>query len=153
MCGTPAFLDVSTHRAPLVVDDALQALARGLAELQEQLNQARDAHLTAELQAQANAWPRELRVLEDGFRQAAQVGQPPGFGQTERLTPRQRDVAICIAEGLSNESTAQRLGITSGTTANHIEHILDRLRLRTRTQIAVWAAARGLYRSGQEPTV
>jgi DNA-binding CsgD family transcriptional regulator len=67
-----------------------------------------------------------------------------------RLTPRQRDVATCIAEGLSNEEIAERLGITPGTAANHIVQMLDRLGLRSRTQIAVWAVERGLYRSGQE---
>jgi DNA-binding NarL/FixJ family response regulator len=67
-----------------------------------------------------------------------------------RLTPRQRDVAACIAEGLNNEEIAERLGITQGTAANHIEHMLDRLGLRSRTQIAVWAVERGLYCSGQQ---
>jgi DNA-binding NarL/FixJ family response regulator len=133
-----------------LVDDALQALARGLAELQEQLNQARDAHPTAELQAQAAAWARELRVLEDGFQQVAQVGWPLDRRDTEYLTPRQRDVALGVAEGLSNEVIAARLGITLGTAANHVEHIRGRLGFKSRTQIAVWAVERGLYRSGQE---
>ena len=47
-------------------------------------------------------------------------------------------------------SIAQRLTITEGTAANHIEQILRRLGLTSRTQIAVWAVERGLYRSDQE---
>ena len=70
--------------------------------------------------------------------------------EVARLTRRQRDVAVCIATGLSAEELAERLSITPGTAANHIEHILRRLGLRSRTQIAVWAVERGLYRSGQE---
>ena len=34
--------------------------------------------------------------------------------------------------------------------ANHVEHILRKLGLRSRTQVAVWAVEHGLYRSGEE---
>ena len=78
------------------------------------------------------------------------IGLTTGCEEVARLTARQRDVAVCLAEGLSNEELADRLCITVGTAANHIEHILRRLQLRTRTQIAVWAVERGLYRSGQD---
>jgi non-specific serine/threonine protein kinase len=90
-------------------------------------------------------------MLEDGFRQAAQIRGSLDRKDADCLTRRQRAVAVCIAEGLSNEETAARLGITVGTAANHVEHILGRLGVKRRSQIAVWAVERGLYRSGQEP--
>ena len=37
-----------------------------------------------------------------------------------------------------------------GTVANHVEHILRKLKLRGRTQIATWAVEHGLYRSDQD---
>ena len=37
-----------------------------------------------------------------------------------------------------------------GTVANHVEHLLRKLRLRSRTQVVVWAIEHGLYRSGQD---
>jgi two-component system, OmpR family, sensor kinase len=89
-------------------------------------------------------------LFEAQFRESFERGRLEAGEELARLTPRQRDVAACIAEGLSNEEIAERLGITQGTAANHIEHMLQRLGLRTRTQIAVWAVERGLYRSGQE---
>jgi DNA-binding NarL/FixJ family response regulator len=153
MCGSNDVFDVSIPHVPLLVDDALQALAHGLAELQEQLDQARDTRTSAAVQEQAVACARDLRVLEDGFQQIAQAWRFPKRRNADCLTPRQWDVAVCIAAELSNESTALQLSITPGTAANHIEHILNRLGLRSRTQIAVWAVERGLYRSGQEPTV
>lgn len=64
------------------------------------------------------------------------------------LTPRQCEVAILIAAGLTNEQIARQLVITPGTTANHVEGILRRLGFAGRAQIAVWAAECGLYRSG-----
>jgi DNA-binding CsgD family transcriptional regulator len=72
---------------------------------------------------------------------------------TGALTPRQREVAALIAAGLTNEQIAHRLVITAGTAANHVEQILRRLELHSRTQVATWAVERGLYSSawGDEP--
>ena len=67
-----------------------------------------------------------------------------------RITRREREVASLIAGGLSSAEIADRLVLAEGTVANHIEHILRKLRLRSRTQLAVWAVERGLYRSSDE---
>jgi two-component system OmpR family sensor kinase len=64
------------------------------------------------------------------------------------LTARQQEVAGLIAEGLSNAEIAERLVVTTGTTGNHVEAILGRLGFKSRSQIAVWAAERGLRPSG-----
>jgi DNA-binding CsgD family transcriptional regulator len=60
------------------------------------------------------------------------------------LTARQQEVAGLLTEGLTNEQIARRLVITPGTVANHVEHILRRLRLGSRVQVATWAARYGL---------
>lgn len=67
-----------------------------------------------------------------------------------RITPRQREVAVLIAAGVSNAEIAARLTITEGTANNHVEAILRRLGLQSRTQVAVWAVERGLYSSRDE---
>jgi DNA-binding CsgD family transcriptional regulator len=89
-------------------------------------------------------------LFEARTREVFEQGRLDAGNDVARLTPRQRDVAACIAEGLSNEELADRLRITPGTAANHTAQVLARLGLRTRTQIAVWAVERGLYRSQQE---
>jgi DNA-binding NarL/FixJ family response regulator len=63
------------------------------------------------------------------------------------LTPRQREIAACVAEGLTYAEIANRLILTTGTVANHVAMILTRLGLRSRTQIAVWTVEQGLYKS------
>jgi two-component system, OmpR family, sensor kinase len=83
-------------------------------------------------------------------RAAFESGRHEAGEELARLTARQREVAACIAGGLSNEEIAERLVLTPGTVANHVEHILGRLGLRNRTQVATWAVERGLYRTGQE---
>jgi DNA-binding NarL/FixJ family response regulator len=67
------------------------------------------------------------------------------------LTPREREVAALVAEGLSNTEIARRLVISPGTAANHVAHIMRTLRAWNRVQVAVWAVEQGLYRSGRAP--
>ena len=67
------------------------------------------------------------------------------------LTPRQQEVAGLIAAGLSNAEIANRLVLTPGTVANRVEGILRRLGFRSRTQVGVWAAERGLLPPDSSP--
>ena len=57
------------------------------------------------------------------------------------LTPRERQVAELIAQGLSNKQIATRLVIARRTAEGHVERILTKLGFTSRTQIATWAAA------------
>lgn len=43
-----------------------------------------------------------------------------------------------IARGYTNQQIADALVLTPGTVANHVQHILERLNLRSRTQVALW---------------
>jgi DNA-binding NarL/FixJ family response regulator len=55
------------------------------------------------------------------------------------LTPRERDILKCIGEGLSNGEIAERLAISIGTVKNNTSQILNKLMLRDRTQLAIYA--------------
>lgn len=61
-----------------------------------------------------------------------------------RLTKRQFEVARLIAAGRSNAQIARELVLTTGTVANHIEHILRRLDVSNRAQVAAWDVEREL---------
>ena len=89
-------------------------------------------------------------LAEELAREARRHGAREAGDDLARLTRRQQEVAGCVAEGLTNEEIAQRLTLTPGTVANHVEAILRRLGVRSRTQIGVWAVERGLYRSAPE---
>jgi predicted ATPase/DNA-binding CsgD family transcriptional regulator len=58
------------------------------------------------------------------------------------LTKRERDIAVLVAEGLSNREIAGRLVIAKRTVDTHVEHILAKLDFSSRAQIAAWAAER-----------
>jgi len=62
----------------------------------------------------------------------------------QALTPRQRHVASLVARGLTNQQIAHELVLTPGTAANHVQQILRRLGLGSRSELAVWASQRGL---------
>ena len=55
------------------------------------------------------------------------------------LTPRERAILACIGEGLSNNETAERLGLSAGTVKNNTSQILQKLDLRDRTHLAIYA--------------
>ncbi|SNZ17590.1 two component transcriptional regulator, LuxR family [Terribacillus aidingensis] len=55
------------------------------------------------------------------------------------LTPRERAILKCIGEGLNNKEVAERLGLSIGTVKNQTSHVLDKLELRDRTQLAIYA--------------
>lgn len=57
------------------------------------------------------------------------------------LTVRERDVLRLIVKGASNREIAQELHLSEGTVRNHISHILTRLNLRDRTQVAILASS------------
>lgn len=55
------------------------------------------------------------------------------------LTPRERSILKCIGEGLNNKEVAERLGLSVGTVKNQTSQLLDKLDLRDRTQLAIYA--------------
>jgi len=55
------------------------------------------------------------------------------------LTPRELDIIRRVGEGRSNKEIADELALSVGTVKNHISIILDKLELRDRTQLAIYA--------------
>jgi predicted ATPase/DNA-binding CsgD family transcriptional regulator len=79
---------------------------------------------------------------------AASRGEPPERDAVSQLSAREREVATLVAQGLSNRDIAQRLVVSERTAENHVQHVLNRLGLRSRAQVAAWAVQNGLT----EPT-
>lgn len=58
--------------------------------------------------------------------------------KTEGLTPRELDIMRCVARGMDNKEIAAELFLAEGTVRNNISRLLDKLKLKDRTQLAVF---------------
>jgi DNA-binding CsgD family transcriptional regulator len=95
-----------------------------------------------------------LAVLAAAAREAGQLGMVPfteWIGQLQAqltavsagdspLSPRELEVARLVGQGLTNKQIGQNLYVSERTAENHVQHILTKLGLRNRSQIAAWAS-------------
>jgi len=70
----------------------------------------------------------------EGLRARLPAGPPP-------LSPREREVARLVGQGLTNRQIAAALYVSERTAQNHVQHILTKLGFANRSQIAVWSSA------------
>jgi non-specific serine/threonine protein kinase len=63
------------------------------------------------------------------------------------LTRREHEVAVLVAEGLTNREIADRLVLTEKTAANHVARVFDKLGIHSRGQLAARAVDLGLRAS------
>ncbi len=70
---------------------------------------------------------------------AQAMRKPVKTDSGHELTEREIQVAKMIAQGMSNKMIGNKLGIAESTVKVHVKHILGKIDLRTRVEIAVWA--------------
>jgi len=68
-------------------------------------------------------------------------GEPGRLDKRSALSPREQEVAALAAQGLMNRQIAERLVISERTVEAHIAHILAKLGLASRVQLAAWVVA------------
>ncbi|HEY4226952.1 MAG TPA: LuxR C-terminal-related transcriptional regulator [Candidatus Limnocylindrales bacterium] len=68
------------------------------------------------------------------------------------LTTREFEVAKKIAEGLTNAQIGEELFVSPKTVSAHVEHILAKLGVARRTEIATWVASIALPHSAPAPS-
>jgi DNA-binding CsgD family transcriptional regulator len=107
-------------------------------------------------------WPddtdRARSLATRAANQAATLGMSPFVDRTKglraqlsaveseplRLTRRELEVAELVGQGLTNREIARRLVLSERTAQNHVQHILTKLGLANRSQVAVWVNSRKL---------
>lgn len=104
--------------------------------------------------ARAGDSARARHLATDCAKQATSLGMPPIAAKAAHLiehidqqssttlSPREREVAELVAQGLTNREIAARLYLSERTAENHVQHILTKLDLPNRSQIAMWISAR-----------
>jgi len=132
LLGAATGLAQPVDAVPLPVDlvECARHARRVLGERGYQVAFARGAGMSAD---EAIGYARQERGLP-----APPVADPP----SAVLTRREQEVADLVAQGRSNRDIAAVLVISRRTAESHVDHILTKLGLANRAQIAAWVAAR-----------
>jgi DNA-binding CsgD family transcriptional regulator/tetratricopeptide (TPR) repeat protein len=97
------------------------------------------------------AWATGRKLpLADAVAEALDVarelmsGQPIGPDVRSRLSPREMDVLRLVVEGLSDKEIATSLGMSPRTASKHVETILNKFDVPSRTAAATYATRHGI---------
>jgi DNA-binding NarL/FixJ family response regulator len=104
---------------------------------------------------------RAVRVVADGeallspavtkrlIAEFALRTQPPRrLAHLDELTPREREVVVLIASGLSNDEISREIYVSPSTVKTHAGRAMTKLGARDRAQLVVFAYQAGLIRPG-----
>jgi DNA-binding NarL/FixJ family response regulator len=114
--------------------ECLAGLGRGEAPLSRELS----ARVLREFARQADAL--------DAHAAAALPGAPPG----PELTPREHEILVLVADGLSYKEVGAALSISENTVKYHMGEILQRLHLKNREQVVAYALRSGMARGRKD---
>ena len=78
----------------------------------------------------------QARFRAHGIRRAPRVKHRRARRGWESLTPAEAKIAALVAEGMTNPQIAARLFLSHRTVATHVSHILGKLDVRSRIDIA-----------------
>ena len=136
---------------PLPRAKALEAAAERLVEVEERtaarqaFEQAVEVYESLGAEADLNRVHAEFRAY--GIRRGPHSKHRRAVSGWDSLTDTELKVAAFVEEGLSNPEIAARLMLSRRTVATHVSHILKKLNVATRTDIARESALRAVTAS------
>jgi DNA-binding NarL/FixJ family response regulator len=130
---------------------ALRAGARGFLTKDAGAEDIRHA-ITTVAAGQAQLDPSVQRRLLEALAAGSAVatpadvpaGSPAAAAVPDGLTPREVDVLVQIAGGLSNAEVAAALFVSEATVKTHVNHLLAKTGMRDRAQLVTYAFRHGL---------
>jgi len=140
-------LILTTFGLDSYVYDALRAGASGF-----MLKDAPPEEIAAAVRIVANGEallaPAITRTVIEEFTRQPVVVAPELPRAVAELTPREREVLDLLALGLSNPEICARLVISEATAKTHVARILQKLSLRDRIQVVIYAYETGIVQPG-----
>ncbi len=146
----PAGLAASTPAATQQLRDAIAAMGRDAAIEPQRLQLDRPSGRLPLLLTVLPIWRLDATVPGIGpARMAVFITEPDApltidraiVAETFRLTRRESDIVLLLAEGISRDMIASRLGLGRGTVREHLRHVFEKTGVRS--QPALVALLRG----------
>lgn len=138
--AAPRVLVLTTFDLDDLVADAIEAGASGFV-LKESDPELLLAAIRAVAEGTQVVAAGATRALFERFR--GRAASTPG-AEYARLTPREREILLRAAQGLSNAEIAAAEFLSEATVKTHVSRILGKLDLRDRVQLVVYAYEHGL---------
>lgn len=134
------------YELTLLMDTALsQRLGISLARIREDYSDA-EVDLANRLMPHVKRAFHHAQTITQLRAAAEAKPAPPAAWRVTELTPRETEILRWIATGRTNREIAELLEVTAATVKTHLEHIYDKLGVRSRTAAA--AALRTLEPPG-----
>lgn len=133
-------LVLSMHDNEEFLFDALQAGALGYVLKSSAESDLVRACRTA-MRGESFLYPRAVGALVRDYVGRVQRGE---LDQTDLLSPRETEIVKLIAEGHTSREIGEILSISSKTVERHRHNVLEKLQLRDRVALTLYAVRRGL---------
>ncbi|MFI8932709.1 response regulator [Streptomyces sp. NPDC053474] len=140
-------LALTTFNLDAYVYEALRAGASGFLLKEASGSQLADG-IRVVARGEALLSPELTKRLITEFARTGPAAKRPTGVVVDRLTARETEVLVQVAQGLSNAEIAAALTVAEETVKTHVGRILHKLALRDRTQAAVFAYESGLVTPG-----
>jgi len=92
-------------------------------------------------------------VMGDVLNEMARAGEDrsvdPEVAKINKLTEREREIIICIAEGLKNKQIAERMFISETTVRHHLTSVFTKLGVADRLELMIYAFRHKLVASSR----
>jgi DNA-binding NarL/FixJ family response regulator len=98
--------------------------------------------ITAVREVQQGGAPMSREIARKVISYFQEAAHPPGpavdpAAEVENLSPREREILELLTQGFSDKEIADKLGVKHGTVRWHLQHVYEKLHVRSRTEAAL----------------
>lgn len=95
--------------------------------------------ITAVREVQQGGAPMSREIARQVITYFQGLAKPPdnASSEVENLSPREREILDLLTQGFSDKEIADRIGVKHGTVRWHLQHVYEKLHVRSRTEAAL----------------
>jgi len=95
--------------------------------------------ITAVREVQQGGAPMSREIARQVIAFFQGLPKPPDntASEVENLSPREREILDLLTQGFSDKEIADRIGVKHGTVRWHLQHVYEKLHVRSRTEAAL----------------